>query len=383
MNKSLLAAVVSGALALPMAAQVQADEAEVQPHSHAATYEHAHEMDDGSMSPLHAHQHDAHPHAELHGHSSTLYGSVRSGIIVQDSGAAGSDATWDLGSVDAGDLGSGDRLWSRIGVDASTDLGGGLVAGLKIEKRLDGFRTRHQNVWLEGAFGRFTLGQQGSPYQAAASWDGANFTGGNFDLAHAGSRRNGITYSSSLGGPFNFKAMIADDNGPSTSTAVVHTGTMADGDFAHEDVTTPTSSSYGEGVDGFEVSGTLDAGPVTINVGYADNDAGTAVVGVTAGGSFGALGWEVGFETSDPDVGEDSTRTGFFVDYGIGDGAVYFYYEDGDNADPTPVTLVLRDNTAWVVGYSHSLGSGVSVIGEHRDREIQGTTSILGVVVGF
>ena len=112
----------------------------------------------------------------------TLYGSVRSGIIVKDDGE--SDAMWDLGSVDGGDLGdSGDRLWSRIGVKASHELDNGMMAGLHIEKRLDQFRTRHQNVWLGGDMGRITLGQQGSPYHSAVGWDGTNFTGGNFAMA--------------------------------------------------------------------------------------------------------------------------------------------------------------------------------------------------------
>ena len=356
MNRDLLAAVVSGALALPMAAQVQAqaDDADVQPHSHPATYEHDHEMDDGSMSPLHAHQHDAHPHAELHGHSATVYGTVRSGVIIDDSGASGADAMWDIGSVDAGDVAGGDRLFSRIGVRASTEIGGGMMAGAVIEKRVDNWRTRHQNVWLSGSFGTVTLGQQGSPYQSATSWDGANFMGGNFDLAGLanggdGSRTSGVSYASSLGGPFNFSAMVRDDE--------------------------MSSDAQGGGVDGFEIAGTLAAGPVSIGAGYSDSDAGVAVMGATVGGSFGAIGWEIGFETSDPDMGEDTTHAGFFVDYSIGDGAVYFYLEDSSGA---------TDDSAWVAGYSHSLGSGVSVIGEHRDIDSSGATrSILAVVVGF
>ena len=276
----------------------------------------------------------------------TLYGSVRSGIYIKDDGE--SDAMWDLGSVDAGDLGgSGDRLWSRIGVKASHDLGNGMMAGLTIEKRLDNFRTRHQNVWLGGEMGRITLGQQGSPYHSAVSWDGTNFTGGELTMS-GGSRKQGISFASDLGGPFDFKAMIMDD-------------------ASH-------GSGYGEGVDGFEVSGSLAAGGVNINVGYADDDM-HSLMGASVGGSFGSLGWEVGFETKDPEDGtEDTTDAGMFVDYSLGDGAVYFYYEGLSGAG---------DDTSWVAGYSHGLGSGVKVIGEHRDRESTGTTSILALVVGF
>ena len=359
MNRKLLAAVVSGALALPMAAQVQAQD--VPPHDHTATYEHAHKMSDGSMSPLHSHEHDAHPHADLHKHSYTLYGSVRSGIIVKDNRS--SDSAWDLGAADSGDLSnnSGDQLWSRIGVKASHKLDNGMMAGLHIEKRLDRFRTRYQNVWLESEMGRITLGQQSSPYQGATSWDGANFMGGNLQLV--GSRKQGASFASKLGGPFNFKALVMDDN-------------SAD------------KAGYGDGVDGFELSGAFDAGIVNINVGYADNDA-ASFMGVTVGGSLGKVGWEAGFETKNPDMSgaEDTNVAGLFVDYSIGAGAVYFYYESesGGGAAGDPDT---DGEKAWVAGYSHGLGSGVKVIGEHRDIDSSnpardGTTSLLAVVVGF
>ena len=298
----------------------------------------------------------------------TLYGSVRSGIIVKDDGD--SDALWDIGSYDGGDQGgSGDRLWSRIGVKASHDLGDGMMAGLHIEKRLDRFRTRHQNVWLEGGMGRVTLGHQGSPYHSAVGWDGTNFTGGNFAMAPGGSRKSGVSFSSNLGGPFNFKALVVDDN-----------SNMNEMDGHDHGMTVAANSEmgpdgFGEGVDGFEVSGSLAAGGVNINVGYADNDT-ASFMGATVGGSVGGIGWEVGFETMNPDMSgtEDSNLAGLFVDYSLGAGAVYFYYEGQSGAG---------DDKAWVAGYSHGLGGGVKVIGEHRDVESSGTTSILAVVVGF
>ena len=307
----------------------------------------------------------------------TLYGSVRSGIIVKD--GSDTDAMVDLGSVDGGDLGSSDRLWSRIGVKASHELDNGMMAGLHIEKRLDNFRTRHQNVWLGGDMGRITLGQQGSPYHSAVGWDGTNFMGGNFAMAPGGSRKSGISFSSDLGGPFNFKALIVDDNSHMDPDGVVHKGKAAD--VMHVDGTKPTG--YGDGVDGFEVSGGFAAGGMNINVGYADNDT-ASFMGATVGGSLGGVGWEVGFETTNPDMSgsKDTNLAGLFVDYSIGSGAVYFYYEGLSGGG---------DGKAWIAGYSHGLGSGVKVIGEHRDvsdrvgakAKENGTTSILAVVVGF
>ena len=203
-----------------------------------------------------------------------------------------------------------------------------------------------------GGFGRVTLGQQGTPYQGATSWDGTNFTGGTGQPL--GSRASGVSFSSELGGPFNFKAMVMDDNS--------HKNDM------------DKDTGYGEGADKFEVSGSLSAGGVNINAGYASSDTNTHM-GATAGGAFGALGWEIGFETDDPDNGsEDTSRAGFFADYSIGSGAFYFYMADQSGA---------KDDSTWTAGYSHGLGSGVKVIGEHRDRDSDGTLSILAVVVGF
>ena len=237
MNRKILAIVVSSAVALPIAAQVQADEMEVKAHSHPATYEHDHEMagEDGvmMMAPNHAHEHDAHPHGELHGHSYSLYGSVRSGVYILDPQEAG-DTTWDVGSVDAGDLGAGDKHWSRIGVKGSAELDGGTMAGFTVEKRLDNFRTRHQNVWLSGTFGKVTFGQQSSVYNSGVSWDNSNLFG-NWNGVAGSTRLQGISYASSLGGPFNFAAMIGDDNS--------------------------ATGGQGEGVDAVEAMGTLAAGP--------------------------------------------------------------------------------------------------------------------------
>ena len=277
----------------------------------------------------------------------TLYGSVRSGIMVDDE--SGRDAMLDLGSVDGGDLGdSGDRLWSRIGVRASHELDNGMMAGLVVEKRLDQFKTRHQNVWLEGGMGRVTLGQQGSPYHSAVGWDGTNFFGGNFALS-GGSRKQGVSFASNLGGPFDFKALLRDAE--------------------------KSGEGWGDGVDAFELSGSLAAGGVNINVGYQGTET-AAMMGASVGGSFQGLGWEVGFETMNPDASgvDDTNRAGLFVDYSIGAGAVYFYYEGQSGAG---------DGKAWVAGYSHGLGSGVKVIGEHRDIEDGAARSVLAVVVGF
>ena len=76
----------------------------------------------------------------------------------------------------------------------------------------------------------------------------------------------------------------------------------------------------------------MSAGGVNIGVGYQDDDMNTRA-GASIGGSFGAIGWELGFETDDPDDGsEDTTNAGFFADYDLGPGAAYFYFADAGGA---------------------------------------------------
>ena len=275
----------------------------------------------------------------------TLYGSVRSGIYAVNPDGPG-DTTWDLGTVDAGDLTNGDKLWSRIGVKASTELDGGLTAGLHIEKRLDNFRTRHQNVYVSGAFGKIALGQQGSPYLSAVSWDGANFFGGSSD---PGSRQSGVRFDSDTGGPFNVSVMIVDDNDADGD------GNMSPdkGGMGNDD------DGQGQGVDGWEVGASLSAGPVSIGAGYKDQTNGNERMGVTLGGSFGAMGWEIGYETHDMGGSDDENRYGFFVDYSLGSGAAYLSYEDQEDV-----------NDWTIVGYSHSLGGGAKVVAEHRTPDM-------------
>ena len=274
----------------------------------------------------------------------TIYGSVRSGVIHQDSEGS-TKASWDLGSVDAGDLGSGDRLWSRIGVRASHDLGNGMTGGLHIEKRLDNFRTRHQNVYLSGAFGKVTLGQQGTVYHPAASWDGTWLFGGN--ASFDGSRGQGIKYSSMLDGPFSFNAMIGDDGGNPDET--------------------------GDGLDKYEVSASFSMADVaTVSLGYLGQDDGKAdYYGGTVGGSITGFDWEVGYEKSSED--NDKTHYGAFGSYG----GAYVYYEDLNTENDA------GENHYLLFGYSRSLGTNTRVIIEHLRPDTGRNKTALALKVDF
>ena len=353
MNRDLLAAVVSGALALPMAAQVQADEADVQPHSHPATYQHDHEMDDGSMSPLHAHQHDAHPHAQLHGHSATVYGSLRYGVSVSDDGLSGTDNAWDLGA----------NRGSRFGVKGSMEAGEGLAAGFHLERALNsGLTERHHNVSLSGAFGTVKFGRQSSPFYGATTWDGSQTLGGLTDPIF---RTTGTSFSSALGGPFNFAVLMSAN----------------------------ADAGGGTGSDHVEASGSLAAGPVTLTAAYMQASGLSGVgddskhMGGTVSGTTGPINWHTGFVSSTDQCGDDcdQERYGFHVGYAVGDGNVYTQYSEQDS------DMDMADKNGWVFGYSHVLAKNVVVYAEHGATdmmhdtagEITTATTVFALKVGF
>ena len=273
-----------------------------------------------------------------------FYGSVRSGIIHTDSDG-GTDATWDLGTADNQSVGGSDRLFSRIGLTAANDLGNGMTGGVHLEYRLDNFRNRKQNVYLSGDFGKITLGQQSTVYQPATSWDGAWFLGGNTQLA--GSRAQGIKYSSALDGPFNFNAMISDDGS--------------------------NIGGSGGGLDVYEVSASFSmANVATAAFGYRGQDDGKPdFYGGTVGGSITGFDWEVGYEKSNGP--NEPTSYGAFASYG----GAYVEYEDHNTDDNA------GDEHYFIFGYSRALGTNTRIVVEHRRPDAGVNTTAFAFMVSF
>ena len=355
-NRRLLAVVASSALALPMAAQVQADEMEVPEHSHPVMHEHEHDID-GAMAPMHAHQTEEHSHAEfsqLHGHSASVYGSLRYGVTLTDNDTPGSNSVSNLGASNG----------ARFGVRGSVEAGGGVTAGFRLEKEMGtSVSARYHNVYLSGPFGTTTFGQQDAPYHGGTSWDGSNALGG---LTNGASRISGVSYASNLGGPFSFSALL---------------GSGAAG-----------ADAAGDGVNHTSASASLATGAVTLSVGYRDDDdtattVGSTRIGGTAGGSLAAINWEIGANSGQDSCGNncDDDAYGFHAGYTMGDGNAFVQFSERDSDDN------MMDTDGWVFGYSHTLAPGVLVYAEHRtvdsmsetDGEVTTTTSVAYLSVDF
>ena len=282
-NRRLLAVVASSALALPMAAQVQADEMEVPEHSHPVMHaaRARHRRRDGARC-MHTRPRSTRTPSSpsCTGTVRPVYGQLVFGVKMSDDDKPGSNSAWNLS----------DGGTNKFGIKGSVAAGAGLTAGFHFERSANaGFGARYHNVSLAGAFGTFTLGQQDAPYHGATSWDGSNALGGltNGDVIGGASRISGVSYASNLGGPFSFSVLLGSG---------LH-GTDATSDGANH----------------ISAGASLAAGPVKLSVGYRDDDdgvdaAGAAVVGSTriggtVGGSVAGIGWEVG-----ADSGEDSLR---------------------------------------------------------------------------
>lgn len=265
-----------------------------------------------------------------------LYGSLRTGVIMFNPEGDG-DTTWDIGNT-------GNTLGSRIGVKSSLELDGGMTAGVNIEKRLGDWSNRLQNVYLSGDFGTLTVGHQWGTFWNATTVDGSWFFGGLIN-GPTGFQSNGIAFSSSLGGPFNFSAMVKDND-------------------SSDDVTMPGEDAdfRGDGTDILEVSGTLDIAGAALSVGWQDVDDGNSTVRVRAKGDFGPLGYSIGGGTVDaPTGGDDIDLFGAWLSFAVTEsGKAYIEYEDLDSDNDA------ADADRLTMGYTHTLAPGFQVIAEFR-----------------
>lgn len=281
--------------------------------------------------------------------SVNLSGSLRSGVVRtndESNVSPDDDTSWDIGSNNG----------SRVRVTGSAELDGGLTAGYNLERGVGAaaLGERFHNVWLQGAFGTVTLGRQAVPYWDATSFDGSYHLGGGPN--DNGDKNSGIGFGTNLGGPFNVRAFAADND---------------------------SSGTAGEGVDVWELVGTLTAGPVTVNAGMRSAEQ-PEVAGVRPkdvdrfairlNGGVANITWMAGYESADNNqvcmkdmmpMQCDSERFGAHVAFGLGAGSVYTQYEDRDVDGGS-----MNDSSQWLIGYSHTLSDQVRISAEHAVQEM-------------
>ena len=368
-----------------------------------------------------------------------VYGSLRAGVYKKDTDNVNkSDALDDDGNVinptpavtettksrDALDFGTG-NAGNRFGIKGSEDLGNGLSAGFHLERgsdSADSFNRRHENVWLKGGWGKFTLGQQGNLYRNAANWDQSYWIGGNNRFKDGGSRTNGIRYDSNFGGPFSFSLMATADSADgakAASTIIVNdtnaknlrnAGTPAVAAVPAMPATADMLASVStvshsavkdeDGIDSFIVTAHYNIGGVaTVNLGFRTNQQDSNEPGksydnsvISVNGVVGAFDWYVAYEENDDnyqtpsvihgaktadadDTGQayianrfkaqDAETIGVFLSLKLGESnKIYVEYEDS-SVDGRDANLGGLDQDAILFGYSHKFGPSTSFIVEY------------------
>jgi predicted porin len=263
---------------------------------------------------------------------SGFYGSVRIGLINTDTG--GNSELQVQGVA------------SRFGFRGETDLGNGLTAFGRYEFGVstegaganNPLSRRHAYVGLKGDWGSVIMGQTYHTYYNFISgpldnpWRGSGF--GTTWLGYTGRTAQAITYSGQFGGFGLGATAYMDNSGTSTSNKP-------------------------EDLDGYELAGNIQAGPILVALGVSQsgNDRSTGapelepIIGVTASGwQTGMFTWGLSYEQQKAPTGMTGTPSNIIFDVAIGNG--YFHTEMRDNdftgAGAKPVLYTL--------GYTQSLG---------------------------
>jgi predicted porin len=354
MNRKLIAAVVSGALVLPVAALAQDEEAmEVPEHSHPSVLEHEHELGEGEEMmavPMHGHaypQHppEAHPHDALHGHSVTVSGHIARVIShVDGPGEAASGPKWSHGDLAA----SG----SRFRMTASEELENGVTVGVNLEYGAgDGGASpsvRHSNLTFGGAFGSIAAGHTGPSTNGTN--DDLSQSGLAIDMACSNAnmascpdftagRRGVIRYSTPAIGAIGISGSFAPDFWDGQLTTG---GELGGGSYA-------LRASFA--VDGDDSAGASDnnMGKETYSVAAA-----IKVGGASVSTLFGSIDQDNGAMDEDGAPIVDSDGFGVKLAYDFGDSGIglLFRQTDMDNG-PEPST--------WGIGVQHNMLGAVEV----------------------
>ena len=272
MERKLIAAAVSSALALPMAAQA----------------------------------------IEF-----SVSGHVNRALVLEDQDDNPNDG--ELRNVDS------NASQSRFRFTGSEDLGNGLTAGIQMELAVlstaqvePGTKTRHANVYLSTPGGKLTLGQAspasdgmtkarlgGQSWLAGVTnWCAyASPSGAGICKTYDGSRQQVLRYDSPAFGPTTISATMGNDD--------------------YKDITATFSGSVGDS--GYD----LRIGYVGENDDNDDDVIGASGAVKLAMGTAVAVGWV----STDRGHGEDNGSTYFEIDHSYGDGSVGAYYKTGEQND--------------------------------------------------
>jgi len=259
---------------------------------------------------------------------SGFYGSIRIGLINRDSVNSELNV---------------EGVASRFGFRGETDLGNGLTGfgryefGVKTEGTGNALSRRHAYVGLKGDWGSVKMGQTYHTYYS--------FVSGPLDNPWRGSGYNWIGYTGR------------------TAQALTYTGQFGMfglGATGYFDDSAVSTSGKPEDLDGYELAGNIQAGPILVALGVRQDGVDRQVVakdaepiiGLTGSGwQTGIFTWGLGYEQQKNAT--TGTANNIIFDVAIGNG--YFHAEMGDQGTKCGSNCGEKP-TLYTLGYTQSLG---------------------------
>ena len=356
----------------------------------------------------------------------SVSGHVNRAIISVDGGGANNMPDAHDGDVQHVDSNASE---TRFRFTGSEELENGMTAGVQMEiGRPSAWRTRHANAYLSTAGGKITLGQQSTATDGMAHADlgGPSWLGGATNWcsyassgpacpSNDGGRSPVLRYDTPSIGPasiavstgnddyFDIKLSIAGSMGDAgyafrighiaeyeadVAAVAAMNQTVRGSDLmaalekaehddiaAHEKATGVQLTQIAEGMDDMDPyedgdlynkwtpgtpAGTKDVGDITTMSGSVSFGQGTSATAA----------W------SQQDTGDEIEYQYMKLDHSYGDGSIGVYYKTGENGDGVEGSL-------WGIGIGHSLGGGATAYAGYRQISEDGMKDIDLLLAGM
>ena len=276
---------------------------------------------------------------------------------------------------------------TRFRFTGSEELDNGMTAGIQLELgRPSDWRTRHANVYLSTAGGKITLGQ------ASAATDGMMHArlGGPSWL---GGVTNWCSYHSDNAAGVTAAACISHDGGRQevlrydTPTLGPASISISTGDDEYWDAMLKIAGSFGDAgydlrvghIGEYEVdvpgSATLNAdGTIKVTAPVKGKKQGDMTT-TSAAVSFGQ-GTSVAASLGKGDT-DDSKHTYVELDHSYGDGSIGVYWRNGEKGEGA----AKKKGSLWGVGIGHNLGGGATAYAGYRQIKEDGVNDNVGLIL--
>ena len=303
-------------------------------------------------------------------------GHVNRALILEDQD--GNDNDGELRNVDS------NASASRFRFTGSEDLGNGLTAGVQMELAVHsgdtgttspGTGTRHANVYLSTPGGKITLGKASSATDGMtnARLGGPSWLAGVTNWCAYASPSHSVSYR-----------VDPDDDESDEKKATVIAAACQTHDPGRQQVLRydspalgPATISASMGNDDYKdikvvFSGSVGDSAYDLRIGYVGEKDGidNPIIGASGAvkftmGTAVAVGWAEtkrdAWANTSRDDDENNSYTHFEIDHSYGDGSVGAYYKVGE--------MDGVDGSLWGVGIGHGIGGGATVYAGYRRIE--------------